>query len=125
MNSIGLEIKHNTDNASIMLRYTNGSNAIINYFSNGSKQYSKERIEIFSEGRNLILDNWRKLNGYGFKNFNSYKIRQDKGYLNQFKILLDNDKSNLITFKEIVNTTEASLAAIESIKKHKWIDIKS
>ena len=66
MNALGPNPQENTDNASILLRYANGSNAVINYFANGSKSYAKERIELFSQEKVLILDNWRALHGYGF-----------------------------------------------------------
>src|SRR5690606_37322579 len=59
MNSMGTNPQENTDNASILLKYGNGSNAVINYFANGSKAYSKERIEAYSQEKTLIIDNWR------------------------------------------------------------------
>ena len=46
--------EENTDNASILLKYENGTNAVINYFANGSKSYSKERIEAYSQERTLF-----------------------------------------------------------------------
>ena len=45
MNAMGKNPEENTDNASILLKYENGANAVINYFANGSKGYSKERVE--------------------------------------------------------------------------------
>ena len=53
------------------------------------------------------------------------QIRQYKSYFKQYKKLADNDKTDFITFEEIVNTADASFIIIESVKKHKWIDIKS
>jgi hypothetical protein len=35
MNSLGTQPEENTDNASILLKYENGTNAVINYFANG------------------------------------------------------------------------------------------
>ena len=127
MNSMGINPQENTDNASILLKYENGSNAVINYFANGSKSYSKERVEVFSQERTLIMDNWRSLKGYGFKGFSSSKSAQDKGHFNQFKALLNQQKnggSSIIPFSEIINTTRASFAAIESLKEGKWISVK-
>jgi threonine dehydrogenase-like Zn-dependent dehydrogenase len=49
MNAMGQNPQENTDNASIMLKYENGTNAVINYFANGSKSYEKERVEVFSQ----------------------------------------------------------------------------
>lgn len=87
MNALGSNPEENTDNGSILLKYENGTNAVINYFANGSKSYSKERIEAFSQERTLILDNWRKLKGYGFKGFSKMKTKQDKGHKNSLNFL--------------------------------------
>ncbi|TSA14240.1 dehydrogenase [bacterium] len=126
MNAMGNEPAETTDNASILLKYANGSNAVINYFSNGTKSYPKERIEVFSLGRVCVLDNWRKLTGYGFKGFSHLKSRMDKGHNEQFRLLLDavrHDGSPLIPFDDIINTTAASFAAIESLRTGEWVEL--
>ncbi len=127
MNSMGIKPKENTDNANILLKYENGTNAVINYFANGSKGYSKERIEVHHQKRTLILDNWRNLKGYGFKKFNSSSsFNQDKGHQNQFNSLINSIKNGgnqIISMDELINTTKASFAAIESLKKGTWVDI--
>jgi predicted dehydrogenase/threonine dehydrogenase-like Zn-dependent dehydrogenase len=126
MSSMGVNPIENTDNGSILLKFENGSNAVINYFSNGSKSYSKERIELYSQDRTMVMDNWRKLKGYGFKNFSNKSVKQDKGHLHQFKSLIKQQKMGgapIIPFDEIVNTTKASFAAIESLKQSKWIKL--
>ena len=127
MNAMGLNPEENTDNVSILLKYENGSNAVINYFANGSKAYSKERVEVYSQERTLVMDNWRKLKGYGFKGLSSAKSGQDKGHFNQFQELVNQQKNGgeaIIPFDEIVNTTRASFAAIDSLKEGKWISVK-
>lgn len=126
MNSLGTNPNENTDNASILLKYENGSTGVINYFANGSKAYSKERIELYSQERTLILDNFQILKGYGFNNFSSLKTSLDKGHKRQFELLIDRIKNGgeaLIPFDDIINTTKASFAAIESLKKQSWIQI--
>ncbi|MEJ5994818.1 bi-domain-containing oxidoreductase [Pedobacter sp. Du54] len=126
MNAMEVNPNENTDNASILLKYENGSTGVINYFSNGSKAYSKERIEIYSQERTAIIDNFRTTTGYGFKGFSNLKTSLDKGHSAQFKLLIDRIKNGgaaLIPFDEIINTTKASFAAISSLKEGKWIDI--
>lgn len=126
MNAMGTQPNENTDNASILLKYENGTNAVINYFANGSKSYSKERLEVFSQERVLIMDNWRKLKGYGFKGFKSMSSSQDKGHANQFKLLVEKIQQGgepLIPFDEIINSTKASFAAIQSLKESRWVDV--
>lgn len=125
MNSMGAA-NESTDNASILLRYANGTNAVINYFANGSKAYDKERVEVYSQERTLVMENWKKLHGYGFKGFSSLSSSQDKGHAAQFKRLLDsirNGGSAIIPFDELINTTRASFAAIESLKTGSWIPL--
>lgn len=126
MNAMGPNPQENTDNASILLTYENGSTGVINYFSNGSKAYSKERVEVYSQERTITMDNFRVTEGFGFKNFSKLKTRIDKGHETQFKLLVDavkNGGKSLIPFDELVNTTKASFAAIESLKNKMWIDI--
>ena len=126
MNSLGTAPRENTDNVSIVLRYANGSNAVINYFANGSKAYSKERVEVHSQERSLIMDNWRSLEGHGFKGFSRAKGKQDKGHAEQFRLLLERVSSGgepLIAFDDIINTTKASFAAITSLKEGRWVDV--
>ena len=127
MNAMGPDAQANTDNASILLKYENGSNAVINYFSNGSKTYSKERIEVYQQNSTLVLDNWRKLTGFGVRGFSSKRSRQDKGHFNQFKQLLvsvEKATGPTIPWEEVLNTSKATLAAVDSLIEGKWITIK-
>lgn len=129
MQSMGTNPELNTDNASITLKYENGSLGVVNYFANGNKGYAKERIELFYQEKNLIIDNFRRLDGYGFgSGFSSklLKTKQDKGHLKQFELLKESWEKGgevLIPFDEIVNTTIASFAALESLKKNEFIKI--
>lgn len=126
MNSMGVNPEENTDNASILLKYENGSSGVINYFANGSKAYSKERVEVYSQERTLIMDNFRITEGFGTKGFSKLKTKIDKGHNEQFQLLVNRTKEGgipLIPLDEIVNTTQASFAAIESLKNNSWINI--
>lgn len=120
MNALGENPQENTDNVSILLKYENGTNAVVNYFANGSKSYAKERVEVFSQGKVLVLDNWRKLEGYGVKGFSKMTGTMDKGHKRQFALLNERVLKGgeaLIPYESIVNTTRASFACIESLKK--------
>lgn len=127
MNAMGENPQENTDNATILLKYENGTNAVINYFANGSKAYQKERVEVFSQERVFILDNWRKLEGFGTKGFSKMKGGMDKGQKDEFRMLNErmlNGGESLIPFESIVNTTKASFACIESLKQKAWVEVK-
>ena len=127
MNAMGANPEENTDNASILLKMENGSTGVINYFSNGSKAYSKERVEVFSQERTLIMDNFRKTEAFGVKGFKKMKTAMDKGHKNQFRRLVKAVQEGgdaLIPFDSIINTTKASFAAIESLKENRWVEVK-
>jgi predicted dehydrogenase len=116
----------NTDNAVLILKFQNGSQATVNYFANGSKAYSKERFEVFSSERTWVMDNFRTTKGYGVKGFKDLSTKMDKGHKAQFHGLIQRIQQGgeaLIPVNELFNTAKASLAAIESLKKGAWIQI--
>jgi len=126
MNALGPNPRENTDNASLLLRFTNGSNGVVNYFANGHKAYSKERVEVYSQGRISITDNFRKTESHGFSGFKGLHTSIDKGHEVQFKLLTDRlirGGEALIPFAEIENVTLASFAAIESLKNGAWVKL--
>lgn len=68
------------DNASITLGFADGSFGTIHYLANGASSFPKERIEVFTAGRILQLDNFRKLKGFAWPKFHKMnQWRQDKG----------------------------------------------
>ncbi len=126
MNGMGEKPQANTDSATILLKYENGSTGVINYFANGSKAYQKERIEVYSQERTLITDNFCVTEGFGTGSFSKLKTNTDKGHAAQFKLLVERVKNGgaaLIPFDEIVNTTLASFAAIDSLLTKQWVDV--
>jgi predicted dehydrogenase/threonine dehydrogenase-like Zn-dependent dehydrogenase len=126
MNAMGVNPQQNTDNASILLKFEDESNAVINYFANGSKTYAKERVEIYCQGRTVVLDNFLRTKAYGFRNFSGLKTSLDKGHKNQFRSVIKKVQQGgepLIPFDSLINTSLASFAAIESLKERKWIDL--
>ena len=126
MNALGENPAENTDNGSILVKMENGSTGVVNYFANGSKSYAKERLEVFSNEKTLIMDNFIKTTGYGTKGFSKLKTKLDKGHKAQFSSIIEKLKQgdvSLIPYKELINVTKASFAAIQSLKDGKWIKI--
>jgi len=68
------------DTVNVSLQFDDGSLGTLHYLANGSKDFPKERLEIFAAGRVLQLDNFRRLVGFGWPGFRSMNLwRQDKG----------------------------------------------
>jgi predicted dehydrogenase/threonine dehydrogenase-like Zn-dependent dehydrogenase len=123
--SNGTSPKDNTDNASVLLKYENGSLGVINYFSNGSKSYPKEKIEVFQSGKNIIIDNFKQVQFFGYRN-KGFKKTQDKGHYNQLKNwlkMIQEGGEPIIPFDSIYNTSKASILCIESLKTNSWVDV--
>jgi predicted dehydrogenase/threonine dehydrogenase-like Zn-dependent dehydrogenase len=113
------------DKVSIVLGFADGSIGTVNYFSNGSKNYPKETLEVFSDGRVLKLENFRKTTGWGFQGFKKFKtLRQDKGHYAQMAAFIERVSAGgppLIPFDQLENVARASLAAVESAEMGKTI----
>lgn len=73
-------VNNHADTATVTLQFEDGSSGAIHYLTNGNKSFPKERLEVFAAGAVLQLDNFRRLQGYGWPGFSRMKLwRQDKG----------------------------------------------
>ena len=74
------DLKPCPDTFTLQLRFADGSIGTVHYFANGSKAFSKERLEVFAAGKVLQLDNYRKLKAWGIPGFRTRRrLSQDKG----------------------------------------------
>lgn len=106
------------DHASINLNFVNGSAATIHYFSNGSVQYPKERIEIYQAGKTCVIHNFKSIQNFGFNALNSSRTI-DKGQTEMLRTwfhFTENGGEDPITFEEMYNVTKAVLFSLESYK---------
>jgi len=107
------------DKVTITLSFGDGSMGTIHYLANGNKSFPKERLEIFCGGRILVLDNFRRLTGYGWKGFRSDKRwRQDKGHSAEAAAFVDAIRkggATPIPFEELVEITRATFKAVEGL----------
>ena len=111
------------DNAMITLKFADGSCGTIHYLANGHKSVSKERLEIFCEGKMLQLDNFRKLIGYGWKGFAKHKLRkQDKGQMACVQAFVDAINSggvSPIAAQELFEVSEVVINIDQQLRKHR------
>jgi predicted dehydrogenase/threonine dehydrogenase-like Zn-dependent dehydrogenase len=101
------------DTATVTLRFADGSLGTIHYFANGSKAFPKERLEVFSAGRVLQLDNFRKMRGFGWPGFKGMNLwRQDKGQAACAQAFVDavrNGSAAPIPLEEILEVSRVSI----------------
>ncbi|MBX3415387.1 MAG: bi-domain-containing oxidoreductase [Pirellulales bacterium] len=115
------------DNMSVSLLFADGSLGNLHYFANGHKSYTKEKLEVYCEGRTLLLDNFRKLTGYGWSNFKKLNyFSQDKGRRQEISGFIDRvarGGAPLIPPSHLWNVTAATFAAMDSARSGQRVEL--
>jgi predicted dehydrogenase len=108
------------DKASISLEFGDGSIGSIHYFANGAKEFPKERLEVFCNGAVLVLDNFVRLTGYGWRGFRNQRLlRQDKGQAACIASFIDavrEGRSSPIPLDELIEVSRLSIRLAEAQK---------
>ena len=103
------------DKAAILLGFSDGSFGAIHYLANGAASFPKERIEVFTAGRVLQLDNFRKLKGFGWPGFRRMNLwRQDKGQtfaVARFLQAIEMGEETPIPFQESIEVARITIEA--------------
>lgn len=108
------------DKATINLEFADGSLGTVHYLANGHKSFPKERLEIFTAGRILQLDNFRKLNGFGWPGFKRLSLwRQDKGQTScaaAFISAVQQGAPSPIPFAELVEVANVTIGLDQQLR---------
>lgn len=108
------------DKASITLGFADGSFGTIHYLANGGASFAKERIEIFTAGRTLMLDNFLKLKGFNWPGFKKHNLwRQDKGQsacVAAFVKSIEGGGVAPIPASELFEVAEKTIEAVEILR---------
>ena len=108
------------DTATVALSFADGSIGTVHYFANGSKAFPKERLEVFSGGRILQLDNFRRLAGFGWPGFRKLNLwRQDKGQgacADAFARAVEQGGEAPIPFEQLLEVSRATVEIAEAAR---------
>jgi len=107
------------DNFVATLKYTDGSVCTLIYTALGAAELPKEYIEIYSDGKTLIIDDFKELRVYGSK-AKGWKGSQDKGHLREleeFAQVVLKGGPWPISLDELVRATEISFLVDEEVKQ--------
>ncbi len=113
------------DKTMILLSFTDGSQASINYLANGHPRFPKERVEVFSSQRVFQIDNFKSLISFGSP-LKEMGLKQDKGHFNELKLFLESiEKSTqpLIPAEELFEVHAATLAVKKSVIEQRKVQI--
>lgn len=111
-----------TDNFNVQISFSDGSLCTLLYTSLGHSGLGKERMELYYDGKAIVMDDYLTLQGYGLPlSFNERVSSADKGHdylLNQFFAALQ-DPSNTMPIKRqrLVDVAELTLIIDQLARK--------
>lgn len=114
------------DDVSVALAFADGSLAHILYTAQGDMAAGKERYEIFAGGKNGLIEDFRQLEITGGGNPVSEKTSTDKGFDNSLSAFVNAVTAGAepgIPESELVESTTATIAALESLRLGKAIQL--
>lgn len=109
------------DRSHLSIGFKDGSTAVVHYLAAGGKSYPKERIECFSDGQTLVIDNWRRLQRFTARAplFTRSKA-MDKGHAAEISLWLEAVRTNAqapIPLAELLEVSRWSLRAAEAARR--------
>ncbi|SNY95023.1 bi-domain-containing oxidoreductase [Flagellimonas pacifica] len=98
------------DNIAIVLKYQDGSVGNLQYFSVGNKNYQKENLEVHYDGKTIIMDDFKKLTGYGLKVKELTSKVSEKGQYEELLYMHEaiTNGNWAITLEDMAQTTRAT-----------------
>ena len=106
-----------TDNFIASLKFKDGSIANLVYTTQGSEKISKEKLEIYSEGRTFVLDDYKNLQSFGADVF-MRTWKAEKGHFEELKEMANClfQRRWLIPWEEIAEATRISFEADKLVR---------
>lgn len=122
--------RYSDDNIAATLTFQDGSIATITYVSNGDRSYSKERFEVFVQGRIAILDDFKELKivQNGRQRTCKTRLRIDKGHRGEWMSFAEAIRAggpNPIDVRSLMNSTLATFALVRACASGSAIDINT
>ncbi|MFM8839955.1 MAG: bi-domain-containing oxidoreductase [bacterium] len=108
------------DSTHITIRFADGSIGTLLYLANGDPSVEKEYCEVFSEGKSAIMNNFTSVQLSSGKRTKQKSYDGKKGHAEEVQAFIEAIRSGTplpISFENIVNVTETSFAAIESMQQ--------
>jgi len=115
------------DNLAVNVECANGSVGTVVYVASGDPAMPKERIEVLGRGRSAVLDNYQALTTWSGNRKQEHKaVSVDKGHqaeIERWVSSLVGGTPPPISWREIENTSWATLATIESLASGRAVPV--
>lgn len=119
---------HEIQDVNAIFEFPDHSTATLLYSSIGTSKFPKERLELFTGGLAIAMDDFRELVSKGGASLDIKHRRIDKGHhaeLEHFADVIQGKIKPLITIDDGVQATVCCLAVLESIRTGKSIEIEN
>jgi polar amino acid transport system substrate-binding protein len=114
------------DSVFITLKFEDGSNGTIAYLAEGDRLLAKERVEIFGEGKSLVLDDYRSVTMYRDGREKQVNLKaQDKGQKDQVTAVCAAVLSGEapISLDDLASTSRATFRILDSLRERARIEL--
>ena len=114
------------DSVFITLKFEDGSNGTIAYLAEGDRALAKERVEIFGEGKSLVLDDYRSVTMYRDGREKQVSLKgQDKGQKDQVTAVCAAVLSGEapISLDDLASTSRATFRILDSLRERARIEL--
>lgn len=108
------------DNIVVTLKYEDGSLCTLTYTSLGNNDYPKEFCQIYCDGKIIIIDDYKRINGYGVKVANIESKNSEKGQyeeLIEFAKTIKNGTNYTIPIWQIKQASGISYLIEQELRK--------
>ena len=102
-----------SDNVSMTLRYKDGSVATLIYTALGSPDLNKEYMELYSDGKVMLMDDFRSLKIYGAPIRGWVAAAQDKGHWDELRNFASLIRDPVLYTNELDNLVETSRISLQ------------
>jgi len=117
----------NSDNLTITLKFEEGSVGNIVYSASGDRASSRERVEIYCEGKTLVIDDYRRSHFYSSGKKKTFRTaNQQIGYdeeLRHFFDVASDRRSPILTPQEFFMSTLTVFNVNKSLEKGLPVEI--
>ncbi len=122
------DARYRQDNVLLTFTYPDSSIGSVLYLANGDKAFPKERVEVFSDGKVAVLEDFRTLElvAQGKRQVLHSRLRQDKGHQGEWeafsKAILSGEKPP-IPYEQLFSVTEATFAAMQALRERQTVKL--
>jgi len=110
----------NDDNVVITIKFSDGSVGDITYSASGDRAYSREQVEVFCEGKTIVLKDFKKTEFYIKGKNKAFKtLNQEMGYkeeLDYFRKAVTEELQLIITPNDIFCSTQVIFEINKSLE---------